>query len=77
MILLLHPESPRVNSVSSDSDTDETIMQSEKEEQIIGWLGSHGVNDGWKLASELVNVGITVDALKDIAKNIKSSAKVV
>jgi signal transduction histidine kinase len=52
--------------------TNDIIAQSEKEEQIIGWLESHGINDGWKLASELVNVGITIDTIKDIASTLMS-----
>ena len=28
--------------------TNDPIAQSEKEEQIIDWLESHGISDGWK-----------------------------
>ena len=48
-------------------------MQSEIEEQIIDWLGSHGVNDGWKIASDLITAGITVNDLNQIAENINSA----
>ena len=48
------------------------MIQGEEEDRIIDWLESHGVNDGWKLASELVNAGITVDKLNGIAHNISS-----
>jgi signal transduction histidine kinase len=60
-------------SVTSDRSTNDVMAQSEKEEQIIEWLESHGISDGWRLASELVNVGITIDTIEDIARTIMSS----
>ena len=57
---------------SDDSGTNNIIKQSENEEQIIGWLESHGISDGWKLASELVNIGVTIDTIKNIASTIMS-----
>jgi signal transduction histidine kinase len=49
---------------------DDPLAQSEKEDQIIDWLESHGINDGWKFASDLVNIGVDIDKLNDIANNI-------
>jgi signal transduction histidine kinase len=69
---ILKFDSSSRTSVTGDRSANDIIVQSEKEEQIIGWLESHGINDGWKLASELVNVGITIDTIKDIANNIMS-----
>ena len=60
------------NSTTSDSTTNDPMTQGEEEDQIIDWLDSHGVNDGWKLASDLVNAGITTDKLNDIARNVTS-----
>ena len=60
------------NSTTRDLTTNDPIIQSEQEERIIDWLESHGVNDGWKLASDLVNVGINIDKLNDIANNVAS-----
>jgi signal transduction histidine kinase len=60
------------NSTTSDHTTNDPMIQGEEEDRIIDWLESHGVNDGWKLASDLVNAGITVDKLNDIAHNITS-----
>src|SRR5215467_1881371 len=57
---------------AGDRDTNDIIAQNEKEEQIIGWLESHGINDGWNLASDLVNIGITLDTINDIACTIMS-----
>src|SRR5215213_5043306 len=64
--------SPNQNSTTSDHTTNDPMIQGEEEDRIIDWLESHGVNDGWKLASDLVNAGITVDKLNDIAHNITS-----
>jgi signal transduction histidine kinase len=58
------------NSTRNSYTADDPITQSEKEDQIINWLESHGVNDGWKLASDLVNVGVDIDKLNDIANNV-------
>jgi signal transduction histidine kinase len=69
---ILKFDSNSTTSVTGDRSTNDIIAQSENEEQIIGWLESHGVNDGWKLASELVNVGITIDTTKDILNTIMS-----
>ena len=49
------------------------IAQAELEDEIIDWITSHGVNYGWNLSSDLVNTGITIDNLNDIATNISSS----
>ena len=60
------------NSTTGDLTTNDPMTQGEEEDRIIDWLESHGVNDGWKLASDLVNAGITTDKLNDIASNIAS-----
>jgi signal transduction histidine kinase len=70
---ILEFDSNSTASGTGERSTNDIIVQGEKEEQIIGWLESYGVNDGWKLASELVNIGITTDTIKDIATNIMSS----
>src|SRR5829696_6267987 len=50
--------------------TDDTLTQSEKEDHVSDWLDSHGINDGWKLASDLINFGVNIDKLNDIANNV-------
>jgi len=60
------------NSTTSDLTTNDPLAQAKQEDQIIEWLKLHGVNDGWNLAYDLVNSGITVDKLNDIAHNITS-----
>src|SRR5918995_6692678 len=60
------------SSTNNSYSTDDALIQGEEEDRIIDWLESHGVNDGWKLASDLVNAGITIDKLNDIAHNITS-----
>ena len=69
---ILKFDSNSTTYVTGDRGTNDIIAQSEKEEQIIEWLESHGINDGWRLASELVNIGITIDTIKDIDSNIMS-----
>jgi signal transduction histidine kinase len=58
------------DSASGDLDANESIAQSEQEEGIIDWLESHGIKDGWKLASELVDAGFAIDNLNDILKTV-------
>lgn len=60
------------NSTTSDSTINDPMTQGEEEDRVIDWLESHGVNDGWKLASDLINAGITTDKLNDIARNVTS-----
>jgi signal transduction histidine kinase len=58
------------NSTNSGYATDDAIIQNEKEDHISDWLDSHGINDGWKLASDLINFGVNIDKLNDIANNV-------
>jgi len=68
------PSAPRQSpSASTDTDMDDPITQSEIEEELIDWLGSHGVSDGWKIASDLITAGITINDLNEIAKTINST----
>ena len=66
------PTSYSHNQNSTTSDLNDPMIQGEEEDRIIDWLESHGINDGWKLASDLVNAGITIDKLNGIAHNITS-----
>jgi signal transduction histidine kinase len=61
---------PSKNSPNNTYTIDDPLAQSEKEDQIIDWLESRGINDGWKIASDLVNIGVDIDELNDIANNI-------
>ena len=69
----------RYSSLNENSSTpsnlamNDAIAQAEQEDEIIDWLRSHGVNDGWNLASDLVNAGLTIDKLNDIAADAASS----
>ena len=69
---ILKFDSNSITYLTGDRGTNDIMAQSEKEEQIIEWLESHGINDGWNLASELVNIGITIDTMRDIYSNIMS-----
>jgi signal transduction histidine kinase len=61
------------STATSNLETNDSIAQADQEDKIIDWLKSHGVNDGWNIASDLVNAGITIDRLNDIALNVASS----
>lgn len=60
------------NSTDTDAraDIDDPIKQSEIEDEIIYWLRTHGINDGWKIASDLMSAGINLNDLNEIAKAI-------
>jgi signal transduction histidine kinase len=58
------------NSASNRYTKDDPIAQSEKEDRIVDWLESHGINDGWKLAPDLVNIGVDTDKLNEIDNNV-------
>ena len=60
-------------STSTDIDKDDPIKQSETEEEIIDWLGNHGIGNEWRMASDLVTAGITVKDLNEIASAINST----
>ena len=51
-----------LNKNSANNTTDDALTQSDKEDRIIDWLESHGINDGWKFASDLVNLGVDIDS---------------
>jgi signal transduction histidine kinase len=69
----LNENSSSSSTATRNPETIDPIAQAEQEDQIIDWLKSHGINDGWNLASDLVNAGITINKLNDIAVNIASS----
>jgi signal transduction histidine kinase len=73
-----YSSSPTENSSSttiSNLNANDPIAQAEQEDEIVDWLKSHGVSDGWNLASDLVNAGITIDKLNDIASNVGASSQ--
>ncbi len=63
------------SSATGNLNTNDPLAQAEQEDQIIEWLKFHGVNDGWNIASDLVNGGITIDKLNDIAVNVAPSSQ--
>ena len=63
------------SSVTGNLNTNDPLAQAEQEDEIIEWLKFHGVNDGWNLASDLVNAGITIDKLNDIVVNVAPSSQ--
>ena len=63
------------SSATGNLNTNDPLAQAEQEDEIIEWLKFHGVNDGWNLASDLVNAGITIDKLNDIVVNVAPSSQ--
>ena len=69
--LMIQYSSESVSSSSlSSTNLLDPLTQSDKEEQIISWLDTHGVTDGWKLAQTLAAVGLDVKHLDDITNNV-------
>jgi signal transduction histidine kinase len=58
------------NSTNNSYAMDDALTQIEKEDQIINWLSSQGIYDGWKLASDLVSFGADIDNLNDIVNSV-------
>jgi signal transduction histidine kinase len=50
------------------------LVESDKEEQIISWLDTHGVADSWKLAQTLVAAGLDTVQLDTIRNNLPSDS---
>jgi signal transduction histidine kinase len=50
------------------------LTESDKEEQIISWLDTHGVADSWKLAQNLVAAGLDTVHLDTIRNNLPSGS---
>lgn len=48
----------------------DALTESDKEEQITSWLGTHGVTDSWKLAQTLVSAGLDTVHLDTIRNNL-------
>jgi signal transduction histidine kinase len=50
------------------------LTQSDREDDLTVWLDGRGVQDGWKLASNLVEAGVDVPALEQMSARIDGSA---
>jgi signal transduction histidine kinase len=61
------------NSKTKNLATNDLMAQAEHEDLIMEWLKLHDIDDGWKLASDLINAGLTIDMLDNIASSITST----
>ena len=52
----------------------DSLTESDKEEQIISWLDTHGVPDSWKLAQSLVALELDSVHLDTIKNNLPSDS---
>jgi signal transduction histidine kinase len=59
---------------SSSSHLVDPLTESDKEEQIISWLDTHGVADSWKLAQTLITAGLDPVYLDTIRNNLPSDS---
>jgi signal transduction histidine kinase len=59
---------------SPSSHLVDPLTESDKEEQIISWLDTHGVADSWKLAQTLVAAGLDTVHLDTIRNNLSSGS---
>jgi CRP-like cAMP-binding protein len=59
---------------SKSSSPLDPLTESDKEEQIISWLDTHGVADSWKLAQTLVAAGLDTVHLDIIQDNLPSGS---
>ena len=59
---------------SKSSSHLDALTESDKEEQIISWLDTHGVADSWKLAQTLVSAGLDTVHLDTIRNNLPSDS---
>jgi signal transduction histidine kinase len=50
------------------------LTQTDREEELLGWLEKHRIAEAWKLASILVNAGIDRDWLEHIGKHFPQEA---
>jgi signal transduction histidine kinase len=50
------------------------LTESDKEEQIISWLNTHGIANSWKLAQNLVAAGLDCMHLDNIRNNLPSNS---
>jgi signal transduction histidine kinase len=49
----------------------DTLTQSDREDQIIEWMDDHNIQNGWQLASTLVNAGLDSDWLDQISARLQ------
>ena len=62
------------NKPSSSLHLVDPLAESDKEEQIISWLDTHGIADSWKLAQSLVAAGLDSIHLDNIKNNLPSDS---
>jgi len=62
---LLHQVIQRSSSIQLDP-----LTQSDREDELAGWLETHEVIDGWKLAPALVGAGLDTNLLEAMAAQI-------
>ncbi len=59
-----------------DSSALSPLEQSDREDELAGWLDDYGVDDGWELAPTFVSAGLNTAWLDDLAQDLPSPAVV-
>lgn len=52
----------------------DSLARSDREEQVIDWLETHGISEGWQLAPSLVEAGLDLQWLDTIAEQMPREA---
>jgi len=52
----------------------EPLMQSDREDEVIDWLETYGISNGWQLASSLVAAGLDTQWLDSVAEHVPLSS---
>lgn len=52
------------------------LTQSDKEDEVINWLESRNIDDGWKLAPTLVEAGLDIGWLDKLEDNLSSTSSI-
>lgn len=50
------------------------LAQMDLEDELTDWLESHGITDGWKIAANLVAVGVNTQQLELLSKEVHTNA---
>ncbi len=58
----------------SSSTSVDPLVQSDREEELTGWLESQEISDGWQFASTLVTAGVTVSTLEMLLNKVGPEA---
>ncbi|MBR8833764.1 MAG: cyclic nucleotide-binding domain-containing protein [Stigonema ocellatum SAG 48.90 = DSM 106950] len=65
-----------ITSAKTSSRLD-PLIQSDQEEEVIAWLDSHDVPDGWKIAPTLVKAGLDTQSLDTVVEHVTTESELL